>query len=73
MILLNQNIYRMGWVVGMNKQRLSFELTSAISQNLPAFKATRPESVATFEEFANAVDQQILKRLLRTKEVETEI
>lgn len=63
MLLLQQNIYRNYWLIAMNKQRLSFELTTNIARRVPSFKATRPMGADTFESFADAIKRQILQKL----------
>ncbi len=59
---LGVNIYRGQWVSGMKKQHLQFRQLTSIASVLPAYKATRPEGQDTFEEFAEAIEQQIINQ-----------
>lgn len=61
MQLLDNNIYRRQWLNGMKKGKLQFEQLTSLASVLPAYKATRPHNRPTFEEFANVIEQQIIK------------
>ncbi len=61
MQLLGQNIYRGQWLNGMKKGKLQFEQLTSLANVLPAHQATRPENQPTFEEFADVIEQQIIK------------
>ncbi len=61
--LLNVNMYVIRFIDGMNKARQLFHYTSLLSNTLPAWKATRPKSVKSFEQFSEAIQEQIIKKL----------
>lgn len=61
MKLLGDNIYRNRWVEGMNKQLLQFKTISAISQQVPFWKAVRPKNKLSFDSFADAIIEQIIE------------
>lgn len=61
--LLNANIYVLRYVEGMKKAKQVFSYTSLLSNTLPAWKATRPKSVKSFEQFSEAIQEQIIKKL----------
>lgn len=60
---LGNNVYRKQWIVGMKKQIPQFQLVSNISQNVPAYLAKRPKSESTFQEFSDAIEQEIIFKL----------
>lgn len=57
------NIYRVNWLNAMNKQKLQFESLMSIVQKIPAWKATRPASVPSFDNFAQIIDNEIIKKI----------
>ena len=59
--LLGNNIYRGHWLNGMKKGRIQFELLTQISHNLKSYKATRPQDMATFEKFAEAIEREVIQ------------
>jgi hypothetical protein len=58
---LGNNIYRAQWLAGMKKQRLQFTYLTEIAHNLQMWQATRPKDTNTFDSFATAIDNQIIK------------
>ena len=60
---LGHNVYRKQWIVGMKKQISQFQLVSSISQSLSAYQANRPKESATFQEFSEVIDQEIITKL----------
>jgi hypothetical protein len=60
---LGANIYRGQWLQGMKKQHLQFLQLTSIAKVLPAYKATRPQNRPTFEAFAEAIENEIIKVL----------
>jgi hypothetical protein len=58
---LGNNIYRLQWLTGMKKQRLQFTSLTDIAHNLQMWQATRPKDADTFDSFATAIDNQIIK------------
>jgi len=61
---LGANIYRKQWLNGMKKQRLQFTQLTSIVGSTATWKATRPKGVDTFQSFADAIDQQIIQRVM---------
>jgi len=58
--LLGNNIYRGQWLNGMKKGKLQFNHLTSIAKVVPAYKATRPKDKATFEDFAAAIEKEII-------------
>ncbi len=67
--LLGSNIYRNHWVNGMKKQVLQFNTLTNIVNRLVMWKAVRPKGQATFESFAGAIEEQIIRDILRSEPV----
>jgi DNA-dependent RNA polymerase auxiliary subunit epsilon len=65
MQLLGQNIYRVEWINALKKQKLKFEQITQLAAVLPAWKATRPEHIATFDSFTSAIESEIIKPLVK--------
>jgi len=59
--LLMTNIYRRQWLNGMRKGKLQYSHLTAIVKAIPAYKATRPKDIATFEKFAETIEREIIK------------
>jgi hypothetical protein len=57
---LHRNVYRSQWAPGMNKQRFLFEELSKMAGSLSFWEAARPQDRVSFQEFAEAIEQQIL-------------
>lgn len=68
---LGNNIYRKQWLNGMKKQILQFKQLTSIVNTIPAWQASRPKGQATFERFAEMIEDQIInpfnKRELTTQ------
>lgn len=62
---LGNNIYRKQWLSGMKKQVLQFKQLTSIVNEVPTWMATRPKTQATFESFADAIEQQIIEKINR--------
>lgn len=60
---LGNNIYRKQWLNGMKKQVLQFKQLTSIVNAVPSWKAIRPKTQATFESFADAIEQQIIEEI----------
>jgi hypothetical protein len=60
---LGNNIYRKQWLNGMKKQILQFKQLTSIVNAIPTWIATRPKTQATFESFADAIEQQIIEQI----------
>jgi hypothetical protein len=60
---LGNNIYRKQWLDGMKKQILQFKQLTSIVNAVPTWIATRPKTQATFERFADAIEQQIIEKI----------
>jgi hypothetical protein len=60
---LGNNIYRKQWLNGMKKQVLQFKQLTSIVNAVPTWTATRPKTQATFESFANTIEQQIIEQI----------
>lgn len=60
---LGNNIYRKQWLNGMKKQVLQFKQLTSIVNVVPTWNATRPKTQATFESFADAIEQQIIEQI----------
>jgi hypothetical protein len=61
---LSNNVFRPQCVVGMKKERVLYEHLSSISHRTPFFSATRPKNDLTFDSFATAIENSILKQFL---------
>lgn len=57
---LGNNIYRRQWLNGMKKQLIQFKQLTSIANAIPAWKASRPKGQATFERFAEMIEDQII-------------
>ncbi len=68
MRLLGQNIYRVEWINALKKQKLKFEQITQLAAILPAWKATRPEGIVTFDSFTSAIESAIIKPLISAGE-----
>jgi hypothetical protein len=64
---LGQNIYRGLWLRAMNKGKLQFEVLTKIANKIPAYRAIRPENTPSFDVFAEAIENQIIKKILSEK------
>jgi hypothetical protein len=51
----------------MNKGKLQFEVLSKIANKIPAYRAIRPENTPSFDVFAEAIENQIIKKILSEK------
>jgi len=60
---LGNNIYRKQWINGMKKHILQFKQLTSIMNAVPTWHATRPKAQATFESFADAIEQQIIEQI----------
>lgn len=58
---LGNNIYRIQWLAGMNKQNLQFMQLTQFANILPAWTATRPKGIDSFDSFSEAIISQIIK------------
>ena len=68
---LSHNVYRAPWLRAMKKQRLQFEHLSAVAATVPAWRATRPETVATFAQFPDFIVRSLLESRLPAPEAPT--
>lgn len=66
---LGNNIYRKQWLSGMKKQVVQFQLLTGIINIIPVWNATRPATSPTFESFAAAINEQIIKQINKTEMV----
>jgi hypothetical protein len=57
---LGNNIYRKQWLNGMKKQIIQFKQLTSIVNAMPSWKAHRPKGQATFESFAEMIENQII-------------
>lgn len=57
---LGNNIYRKQWLNGMKKQVIQFKQLTSIVNVIPAWQAFRPKEQATFESFAEMIEEQII-------------
>ncbi len=68
---LGNNVYGKQWLSGMKKQILQFKQLTSIVNAIPAWQASRPKGQATFERFAEMIEDQIIspinKRELTTQ------
>lgn len=60
---LGNNIYRKQWLNGMKKQALQFKQLTSIVNAVPTWIASRPKAQATFESFADAIEQQVIEQI----------
>lgn len=60
---LGNNTYRKQWLNGMKKQVLLFKQLTSIINTIPTWIAYRPKTQATFESFADAIEQQIIESI----------
>lgn len=65
--LLGDNIYRSQWVNGMKKQVLQFSTLTGIVNRLVMWRAVRPKGLATFESFADAIEEEVIQVILRSE------
>lgn len=68
--VLSNNVYRKQWVNGMKKQLLQFKSLSGIAHVVPAWKATRPKLIPTFQSFADTIEEQIITAVSTKQSVE---
>lgn len=68
--LLGDNVYRSQWVKGMKKQVLQFNTLTGIANRLVMWKAVRPKGLATFESFADAIEEKVIQVILRSDQTE---
>lgn len=60
---LGNNIYRRQWLHGMRKQLVQFKQLTGIVNSIPSWKAYRPKGQATFESFAEMIENQIINSI----------
>lgn len=60
---LYRNIYGKIWLSAAKKEVLLFEELTKISKAISGFKAVRPDSTDTFDDFAKAIEQEIILKL----------
>lgn len=61
--LLNENMYGIRYVEGMKKSRILFSYLSSLANILPAWKATRPKIGKSFDEFSDAIKEEVIQKL----------
>ena len=61
--LLGNNIYRKQWLNGMKKQLIQFKHLTSIVNAIPSWKAYRPKGQATFDNFAEMIEYQIINSI----------
>jgi hypothetical protein len=57
---LGNNVYGKQWLNGMKKQILQFKQLTSIVNIIPSWKAYRPKGQATFNNFAEMIEDQII-------------
>lgn len=62
--LFGNNIYRNQWLAGMKKQVLQFKVLTTIANTIPGWKAIRPKGAPTFQDFAAAIEKQVITRII---------
>lgn len=60
---LGRNVYRNHWTTGMGMDQKLFKTLLAIANTVPAFIATRPLDLDTFEEFSDLIINEICQPL----------
>jgi hypothetical protein len=66
---LGNNIYRKQWLNGMKKQVIQFKQLTSIVNSIPSWIAHRPKGQATFESFAEMIEDQIISSINERKQV----
>lgn len=66
---LGNNIYRKQWLNGMKKQLIQFKQLTSIANTIPAWKAYRPKGQATFEGFAEMIEDQIINSISKGEQI----
>ena len=56
---LGNNIFKISWISGMNKNLLQHKIISSISPKIPFWKATSPKNQDSFDTFADAIHTEI--------------
>jgi hypothetical protein len=61
--LLTDNVYGIRFINGMKKDKLVFAYMSSLANILPAWKAIRPATARSFEEFSAVIEQEVIMNL----------